>query len=83
VLSSDGALPDLVASLARYAGMEERILVTGHKPQLSRLTSLPVSGSVHAAIELHQAGVIGLEVDEILPRKCARLPALWDPEDLA
>jgi phosphohistidine phosphatase len=80
-LEPDGGLPELVAALAGIARREkaERLWLVGHEPQLSRLASLLISGTVHAGIELRKGGLIRLAAEDLQARKCARLLAHWEP----
>jgi phosphohistidine phosphatase len=75
-LASGGDAKRLIAEINRHHASAELVMLVGHEPDLSSLTSLLLTGSASgAAMEFKKGGVCLLEADELQASKCARL--LW------
>jgi phosphohistidine phosphatase len=80
----DGLVPGgnpkaLIQELIELKHAPDNVLLVGHEPYLSRLTSLLVSGSAEALIEMKKGGLCKLEVGELRHGQCARLAWLLTP----
>ena len=58
------------------------VLLVGHEPDLSRLTSLLVTGGTDAWIELKKGGLCKLTTDKLTFGQCAMLNWLLTPKQL-
>jgi len=84
VLLEPGAeLQALIADLASRSMGVDRILLVGHEPMLSSLTSLLLSGDEDLDITLKKGGLCKLAIRTISPGRCATLEWLLTPRYLA
>lgn len=66
----------LVQALIRLRPVPANLMLVGHEPQLSRVASLLLSGGTSLELLLKKAGLGCLEMDRLVPRRCAAL-AWW------
>jgi phosphohistidine phosphatase len=60
----------------------QRVLLVGHEPGLSRLTSVLISGATDATIELKKGGLCKLTAPKLSFGRCATLNWLLTPKQL-
>jgi len=77
-----GSLRRLIEFLNRLAPKPENVLLVGHEPSLSELTSLLVFGEPGCALTLKKAGVCMMSVSRLQPGRCASLEWLLTPKQL-
>ncbi len=83
-LASGGDAKRLIAEINQHHASAKLVMLVGHEPDLSSLTSLLLTGRADGlAIEFKKGGVCLLEVDELLAGKCATLLWLVPPKLLA
>jgi phosphohistidine phosphatase len=82
-LASDGDSKKLIDDLRLHHRLAKRILLVGHEPYLSRLTSLLISGDPAISIHLKKAGLIKLSIASALKcDRCATLEWFLTPAQL-
>lgn len=81
-LKYEGDPERMIGEIARLKPMPENLLLVGHEPYLSRLTSLLVCGHEDLAMDLKKGGLCKLEADHLHPGKCARLVWLLTPKQM-
>jgi phosphohistidine phosphatase len=62
--------------------MVDRLMLVGHEPDLSNLTSLLMSGEPSCSIILKKGGICCLSIENLLPGKCAEMEWLMKPAQL-
>ena len=60
----------------------DNVLLVGHEPELSELTSLLISGEPSISITLKKGGICCLSTDALIAGKCATLEWLLNPSQL-
>ncbi len=73
LLASDGDPKGLVRHLGLHFRSWESVMLVGHEPYLSRLISVLVTGTPHAAIELDKGGLVKLSTDSLSYDRSATL----------
>jgi len=78
-----GGLPAvLLRQLGRVKPAPEKILLVGHEPDLSRLISVLVTGSLRLQLAFKKGGLCKLEVETLRAGPCAALAWLLTPRQL-
>lgn len=78
-LAPGGSLERLVRQINALRPIPESVLVVGHEPYLSGLTSLLCSGGPGLSLTFKKGGLCRLEVDVLSCDKCATLEWLLPP----
>lgn len=82
-LEPDAAPSEAVEALAAIETRQGEILVTGHKPNLHRLTSTLISGSPQGVdVTLGKASLCSITIDELGPGVRGTLERLVPPDEL-
>lgn len=81
-LKYEGDPGQLIAQLSRLKPAPKNLLVVGHEPYLSHLTSRLVSGQEDLAMDLKKGGLCKLEVEKVQAGKCAQLSWLLTPKQM-
>ena len=68
-----------IGEIAMLKRMPKNLLLVGHEPYLSRLISWLTSGEDTTAIDFKKGGLCKLEVEKLMPGKCAQLAWLLSP----
>jgi phosphohistidine phosphatase len=81
-LAPGGMATVLLRQLGREKPAPQKVLLVGHEPDLSRLTSLLVAGNVQLELDLKKGGLCKLEAGKLAAGKCATLAWLLTPKQL-
>ncbi len=80
---SAGASPtDLVSAIKAQAEPDDRVMIVGHEPDLSRLITLLIGGVDGSGVRMKKAGLAKLTVGRLRARACAQLEWLHWPKHL-
>ena len=82
-LAPTGSMKQLVSHLQAADPAPARVLLVGHEPYLSELTSLLLSGDPGLAITFRKGGLCQLVVDSLKHGRCASLEWLLTPKQMA
>jgi len=81
-LASGGSAAILLRQLERHRPAPGKVLLVGHEPDLSRLISLLVTGSLDLQMDFKKAGLCKLETEKLHAGKCATLVWLLTPKQM-
>jgi len=81
-LAPGGSARHLLRQLSREKPRPAKILLVGHEPDLSRLTSLLTCGDADLQLDFKKAGLCKLEADKLRAGKCASLCWLLTPKQV-
>lgn len=81
-LAPGGIAAILVRQLGREQPAPEKVLLVGHEPDLSRLISVLVTGSLQLQLDLKKGGLCKLEADTLRAGPCATLAWLLTPKQM-
>ena len=79
-LAPGGVASILLRQLGRVKPAPKRILLVGHEPDLSRLISVLVTGSLQLQLDLKKGGLCKLEAETLRAGPCAALVWLLTPK---
>ena len=79
-LAPGSALKPLIDELNHRRHPMNYVLLVGHEPDLSRLTSILVTGKPGLALEMKKGGLCKLEIATLRPGRCATLQWLLTPK---
>jgi phosphohistidine phosphatase len=82
-LAPDGSMKNLIRFLDRLRPSPKGVMLVGHEPYLSGLTSLLVSGESDFRITLKKGGVCKLSVESLRAGRCASLEWLLTPKQMS
>ena len=80
-LAPDGNPKQLIEEL-RTDGRAQHIMLVGHEPYLSRLTSMLLTGSPNLTVVMKKGGLCTLDLETLRFGRCARLAWLLTPRQL-
>ena len=81
-LAPSGSTKRLVEHIAALKPSPESLLLVGHEPYLSDLISLLTAGDRSLSVSLKKGGLCKLEVETLLPGRCAALVWLLTPKQM-
>jgi phosphohistidine phosphatase len=84
-LGADANPREFIPELAALSPAPARLLLVGHEPYLSNLTSLLISGTAKSCIRLKKGGLCKLVVESTQPLRvgrCAKLDWLLTPRQM-
>jgi phosphohistidine phosphatase len=81
-LAPGGVASVLLRQLGRVKPTPEKILLVGHEPDLSRLISVLVTGSLQLQLDLKKGGLCKLEAETLRAGPCAALAWLLTPKQM-
>ena len=81
-LAPGGVASILLRQLGRVKPAPEKILLVGHEPDLSRLISVLVTGSLQLQLDLKKGGLCKLEAETLRAGPCATLVWLLTPKQM-
>jgi phosphohistidine phosphatase len=81
-LAPGGLASILLRQLGRVKPAPEKILLVGHEPDLSRLISVLVTGSLQLQLDLKKGGLCKLEAETLRAGPCAALVWLLTPKQM-
>ena len=73
LLEPDGDMKGFIEELGRKHGDKKHVLIVGHEPNLSRLTSQLTSGHMRTSIELKKGALAMLTAETLEFDRCATL----------
>ncbi|MEM6990318.1 MAG: phosphohistidine phosphatase SixA [Myxococcota bacterium] len=80
---SAGATPkDFVGAIKGHAAPDQRVMVVGHEPDLSRLVTVLCGGLDGSGVRMKKAGLAKLAVERLRARECAQLQWLLWPKHM-
>ena len=82
-LTPGGSTKKLVEMLNRVQPSPESVLLVGHEPYLSGLSSLLVSGDAGFAVVMKKGGLCKLTIESFKAGRCAGLEWLLTPKQMA